>query len=182
MAQQRSALLEVFDSDMGTLVLARLDIYAQARLYARVSKWFKSTGWVPARAAALSPVQKKLVCDSTPFIDKAEIGTVLHFGPAWLVEAFVKELKAKQTRYKEPEEKALREQHAALATRRRNIRVIKSALERYHTALDTHNERLQRELEEVRQEYESERQNAGQQIADLTDELHRLESAALEEL
>ena len=178
LAPQRSALLEVFDSDQGTLVLGRLDLHKIVRLHKCVSKWLKGTGWVPARAAALSPAQKKLLCDGTPFFDRRQLEAALGKGPAWLVETFVKELKAKQVDFNKPEERALREQHQALATRRRNIRNIESALERNYMVIDTHDERLQRELEEVRQECESERQSAVQQIADLTDELHRLEGAA----
>ena len=182
LAPQRSALLEVFDSDQGTLVLGRLDLHKIVRLHNCVSKWLKGTGWVPARAAALSPVQKKLICDRTRFTTKVQLVDTFCLSPAWFVEAFVKELTAKQVDFNKPEERALREQHEALATRRRNIKTITRSLERNNRLLDTHDERLQRELEEVRQEYESERQTAVQQIADLTDELHRLEAAALCEL
>lgn len=176
-APQRSVLLEIFDTDQGTLVLGRLNMYELVRLHECVSKWLKGTGWVPAYAAALSPAQKKLLCDGTPFLDMMQLEDALGKGPLWLVETFVKELKAKQVDFNKPEEKVLRVQHEALATRRRNIRNIKSALARYHRELDTLDDRLQLELKEVQHEFEREREHAEGQIASLTTELHRLEGA-----
>ena len=176
LAPQRSVLLEVFDSDQGTLVLGRLNLYELVRLHNCISKWLKGTGWVPAYAASRSPAQKKLICDRTPFTNKVQLVDTFCFAPAWFVEAFAKELTAKQVDFNKPEERALREQHEALATRRRNINTITRSLERNYRLLDTHDQRLQRELGEVRQEYESERQTAGQQIADCARHYPRQES------
>ena len=91
---QRSALLELFSVDQGTLVLARLDLCALARLHARACQWLKDTGWVPGRTRAFSSVQRKNLCDRTPFTFKKHLTSALDAGPAWLVTAFVRELEA----------------------------------------------------------------------------------------
>ena len=165
LAPQRSALLEVFDSDQGTLVLGRLNLHKIVRLHNCVSKWLKGTGWVPARAAALSPAQKKLICDRTPFTHKVQLVDTFCLSPAWFVEAFVKELTAKQVDFNKPEEVALRKQHSEQELRRFNIREIESSLERGYRLLDTHDERLHRDLDQVRLEYVSERADLEQKIA-----------------
>ena len=156
--------------DQGTLVLALLDLYTIARLHARVSKWLKNTGWVSGRAAALSPAQKKLLCDRTPFLSKNRLAVALAKGPAWLVAAFVDELKDKQARFDEPTEKTLRTHHEA-------VRGLRRVISSKRARLDKFEETLQEKLAKVRAAAEATRDGDLMELERATRELAEHERA-----
>ncbi len=156
--------------DIRCIVLGRLDIYALVRLHACVSKWLRDSGWITGLVAALSPAQKQILCDRTPFTFKKHLNTALTEGPAWLVEAFVTELKAKQARFDVADEKTLRQHHEAIPKLRKLIGAKRARLEKFE---DT----LQEKLAKVREAMSATRDHDERELKRATLELAEHERA-----